>query len=215
MQDKKQFLNFKKIKSIRGRTVILCNGYKYHFCTKTTSNTRWRCSERSCASVLVLFDDNSGFLTRPNSHENDMQMNNALICKEKMATWSVTNELPPRAIIATATKNLSHEEAKKLPKFKSYSRTIQNIRKRNLVDSCSHEEEIPNIFKHTLREENFIQFDNGVENENRVLIISTTKNLEYLRDAKFGFVTVHLKWSRLVFISYMFSRVKLLTHLFL
>jgi hypothetical protein len=68
MQDKKQFLNIKKIKSIRGGTVILCDGHKYHFRTQTTSNTRWRCSERSYASVLVLFDDNSGFLTRPHSH---------------------------------------------------------------------------------------------------------------------------------------------------
>jgi hypothetical protein len=164
MKDKKQILDIEKIKSIRGGEILLCEGYKYNFSTRKGNFSRWRCAARPCPGVLYLFENNYGFVKNQHNHVQDEQLNKALKAKEKMAVTAVTNELPPRIVIATATERLSQEESKRLPCFKSCARTIQNIRKKNLVGASQHEEEMPFVFRQTLRNENFVQYDSGKDN---------------------------------------------------
>jgi hypothetical protein len=108
-----------------------------------------------------------------------------LNAKNQMKALYLTNGLAPRILISNTTSILNSEERILLPALRSCARNIQNAKKRSLTCTCLTEEEPPKWFRTTLRQEDFVKYNNGFENPNRIIMFSTNSNLEYLASSKY------------------------------
>jgi hypothetical protein len=60
-----------------------------------------------------------------------------------------------------------------------------NARKRSLTSTCLVEEIITKGFTTTLRQEYFVKYYNGFENQNRIIMFSINSNLEYITSSNY------------------------------
>jgi len=99
--------------------------------------------------------------------------------KEKAETEPET----PQQILASVSAGMSAAVAAKLPKVSLLKRTIQRKRQQASgalpCPTTLRDLVIPDNFKKTLKEEDFLAFNSGAE-ENRVIIFATNRNLDLL-----------------------------------
>lgn len=69
-----------KIFSSKGKTLIVLNNFKYRFDKRLKSSyeDRWRCSEKTCGSVLFTFEDGTVISRMANEHNHEPYAEKAL-----------------------------------------------------------------------------------------------------------------------------------------
>ena len=119
-----------------------------------------------------------------NSHNHTLSENDILkiFLANKIKDLASNTAYSTHKVYSAAT---SSSKICELPiiNIRTVYKTIQNIRKRNsiVVDSSRNLEEL-NIT--TLRDENFVVFDSGVDVNDRIVVLSTEKNLTHLQNSK-------------------------------
>ncbi|KAG0437617.1 hypothetical protein DMUE_3590, partial [Dictyocoela muelleri] len=94
-----------------------------------------------------------------------------------------TNE-PFDASLLTAMNNIEGLEKNKLSKFDSLRGYFCRIRNTNNIKMINNDNEILDIYRFTLDNNQLLQFDSGYKNEDRIIIFSTNYNLRILFNSK-------------------------------
>jgi hypothetical protein len=199
----------KFIKSSRGGRICLCDGYIYRFVRYSLIFDVWRCAEESCRVFFYTTVENLCWLHKYHNHNEDFTKCKLAEVKSIINVSAVVTELPPRVLIANATHALTNSEHYLMPHMRSVARNIQNIRKRNILPSSNQEEEIPENFKKTIRGELLVQYSSPINLPNRIIIFSTTSNMEILSSSNcwIGDGTFKMAPSNFVQVYVLFGRV--------
>ncbi|KAL4090199.1 hypothetical protein QTP88_025098 [Uroleucon formosanum] len=126
------------------------------------------------------------------SHLSDVAKIQAKKTVEEMKTLAKENSLTTRVILGEGSSQLPAAVSAQLPNLRALKRTIQRVRQIKQIAPANPNSlrfEIPDSFKKTLCGEQFLFFDSADSGnfEDRILIFSTSKNLELLTYSKHWF----------------------------
>lgn len=164
---------------------LLLEGFRYR---KARSNadgsTSWRCVEVSCSGRLKVACGDAKLITE-HSHPADPSKNEAAKSVAEMRRRAVETMEKPRQIIQHTTSGISLEAGLQLPSYKASQRAIERKRKKmqhpypnpaTVADIV-----IPETLNGTIRNNsNFVLWDSGVDDVNRLFMFGTEENLGIL-----------------------------------
>lgn len=162
-----------------GKTLVYLN-YRYHVSKKAPRRIHWRCVDRNCTGTITtnnFLDDNPISILntgRPHLHESDEAeiVVEEVVQRIKRKARSDPNTRPLQIIREELVTVNNEEVLMRLPERRHLYRNINRIqnaaRPRNPMSLS--ELEIPDPYDKTMGGDQFLQFDSGVDDENRVLI---------------------------------------------
>ncbi|KAG0438165.1 hypothetical protein DMUE_3256 [Dictyocoela muelleri] len=163
--------------SQRGSVILVHNEYLYKKDTLIQGLQRWRCRKRSFR-VSVTQNTETGAIQRVKEHNHAQEKEELLrvsvdsITKEKALE---TNNAPSDIILNTI-KNCSDEDLANLQIIESLRDKITKLITRQMRgDNFTILDDIPFALKKTLDEDDFLMFDSGINESERVLIFSENK----------------------------------------
>ena len=121
-----------------------------------------------------------------NNHVVNPGLLEAKIAVTQIRQRAANSRDPPHLLVQQAQATLSNEALAEMPQYNSLQRNVQRKRKINgdpIANPRNIEEiAIPNSLRQTLRGDNFLLYDSGVEDADRFLIFGTQKNLDILAE---------------------------------
>ena len=132
--------------------------------------------------------DNEGEMCETNEHDHVVNpgLLEAKIVVTQIRQRAANSRDPPRLLVQQAQATLSNEAMAEMPQYNSIQRHVQRKKKINgdpIANPRNIEEiAIPNSLRQTLRGDNFLLYDSGVEDADRFLIFRTQKNLDILAE---------------------------------
>lgn len=186
--------------SQKGKRLLLHDNHIYREHRRSKNVIHWRCCYyekrdwKCCAKVHTNSDKKYGqvlecFKPDEDKHNHIVEKSeiDALIVKEKIKKFAGKSADNPISIVAKATANISNTTSAMLPINKSLCRTVQRERAKILggpaLPTDVFELIIPEMFKVTLRGENFLHHDYN-DNVKRILIYTTDDNLNILKKCR-------------------------------
>ena len=175
------------IKTERGKDKLFLDGYFYTFSKELASGVKsWVCEKRSKCKARISTDGRDVVKT-VNEHTHAPQPDKLAAakfqstCKERARTTKESAQ----QILARSAALLPESSSTHLPAIHHVRRYINNCRRQVTPvlpnpASCA-ELEIPPEFQKTLRDEDFLLFDSGVGDDERILLFSTQNNIDRLR----------------------------------
>jgi hypothetical protein len=162
------------IKSNKGGNKIAYDGYLYNFKKINISKKTWRCNKRGCSSLLKnkLYSELIEVGTH-NHIKDDIKYNRVLI-KHKIKTRSIASSETPRQVVLNVLKK--NKEVVIPLDLKKLNNVVNNERK----DYNLLLKKVMIYLQITNENKNFLQYDSGTKDENRILIFKTDDNLKYL-----------------------------------
>ncbi|KAI5154391.1 hypothetical protein ENBRE01_3368 [Enteropsectra breve] len=166
-------------KSIRGNDLVLYEDYIYNKDKTSGNNVRWRCQNRKCKGTLITVD-NLIIERTPHMHLPEeikckklRLMNN---CKTRITTTMQDNQ----EIISSLIMEADNDVIGDLPSLKSINNLLTKKRNNSIGVFDYKYEDIPEMFKKTLKGENFLIFDSGYTSEHRAIIFLSNYSKEKL-----------------------------------
>lgn len=166
---------------------IVREGYIYTFHSRGPKVEIWRCIDRKCyAKIHFVKEDNDETLFIKKIHSCELNSNEIkkLDFFEEIFKLTSETEYEPKKIYELFLKNKTIEDCLILKKKTIFMRIYNLRKKQNLNGLGARKDEIPEMFKKTLRNENFLIFDSGMLDEKRMIILGTQDNLKRLESAK-------------------------------
>jgi hypothetical protein len=125
--------------------------------------------------------------TNEHNHGPDPASNEAQIVREKIRKSAVSSEERPRAIIQACSSNISEEACVQIQSYDAARRTIQRQRNKILTRNTTRNKNISEIdineeYKKTDRGENFLLYDSGNNDNNRIIMFGTARNIALLNE---------------------------------
>lgn len=193
------------IKSQKGKEQMLYEGYRYRRDKlNQDGSSSWRCVKRECAGRLKKHTDGTIRKSTEHTHAPDTARNETEKIKATIRERAANGVEKPRQIILNSTTAVSLEAANLLPTYSASQRTIERKRKRNDVDNprphSVHDITLPDTLKVTTRSENFLLWDSGDQDENRLFMFGTSANLQLLQQYSHWFMDGTFKVSPDVFL---------------
>ena len=184
------------IETERGGRKLLRDGYLYVF-KKNLANdiTSWECVLRrqgQCRASIKL-DAQENFVEEVNDHTHPPSRTECDLVKTKASLKRRATETldSSRQILSNQLTNISDGVAIQLPSLGNISRTIRRQRQeRNAHPNPPSREAIPILpleFQQTDNGEEFLFYDSGVGQENRMLLFASPIAKEYLRSSSHWF----------------------------
>ena len=153
------------MKTQKAKDLLIHGGFSYIFESNGANGKKiWRCSKwtsikckgrcHSIESQIIWQSDNHNHLPDPISIEV-IEVKNELIGKAKLSNETT------KSILATTCSNLTLPISARLPRVESMKRMIQRNRNphRILTPTSLEELKIPEDFKFTFKNENFLIYD--------------------------------------------------------
>jgi hypothetical protein len=174
-----------RLKSNRGGEKAVDSGFVYNFDKKIENNIRWRCCHRSCKGAIIT--NEGDVIIKVVTHTIDQSdpvnvRKNVLINEIKEKTKS-TGHKSSDVLIDVLSKE-DDDVICRLPKMK----TIQDgITKRRLVETgfkLDTYSDIPEHLKLTLCGKNFVLYDSGFDDTNRIIIFCSDFFLDKTKRCK-------------------------------
>ena len=144
------------------------NGVIYQFHRMISEGrASWRCPQKGCKGIVNV--DNEGEMREINEHDHVV---NSGLLEAKIAVTQIRQRAansrdPPRLLVQQAQATLSNEALAEMPQYNSLQRNVQRKRKINgdpIANPRNIEEiVIPNSRRQTLRGDNFLLYNSGVE----------------------------------------------------
>lgn len=180
------------VQSQKQKDILLNEGYRYRKARiNTDGSTSWRCIQENCRGRLRTVNATTKIVTghfhAPNPPKNDAVKSVAQM--RKLAVQCISK---PRQIIQESVSAISLEAAIYLPKYSTAQRNIQRIRKRMQQPYPNPrvvaDIQIPSSLQNTHRNKNFVLWDSGAADPNRILLFGTEENLNILEQNGHWFV---------------------------
>ena len=196
-------LNF--VKSQKGADHLVHEGYRFVKDKVTPFKTIWKCVNykvNGCKGRAHTYDGEVVFHNENHSCTPDIvkvKVKEVLANIKKMATESSDT---PMAIVSKATDGMIAEVTGALPTLSAMTKEIQYTRRKDEFPTATPQSltdlVIPNRYKRTKRNELFLMYDSG-PSEDRLLIFSTERDLDYLKNSKELFADGTFKTAPLLF----------------
>ena len=178
------------ILSKRGRDKICYNGFIYRKDKTTLSTITWRCEVDNCKgrlkTTLNYRNDNSCTEKGEHCHSPDPVKVEMEKIKDKIVIAAEKTHDPPRRILQDAVVGVSDEVASRIGTGTNLRRTV--LRKRKTIGGhpppprTAADIVIPESYRLTFCKENFLLYDSGVGDSNRLIIFGTNQSLGWMRD---------------------------------
>jgi hypothetical protein len=173
------------IKSQKGKQQLLYEGYRYRRDkVNQDGSSSWRCVKRECAGRLKKKTDGTLQTSTEHMHAPDTAKNESEKIKATIRERAENGVEKPRQIIVNSTAGVSLEAAHLLPSYSASQRTVERKRKRPDVNNPRpHSVKdiiLPDTMKVTTRSENFLLWDSGDQDTNRMFMFGTAANLQLL-----------------------------------
>ncbi|XP_030072563.1 FLYWCH-type zinc finger-containing protein 1 [Microcaecilia unicolor] len=180
------------VESQKGKTILLKDGYRYRKVRiNVDGSVSWLCLENFCKGRIRLQGE-TVFIVSEHNHAPDVSKNEALRSVVEMRRRAEHGMEKPMQIIQQCTNGISLESAVHLPAYVALQRAIERRRRRvchPYVDPRSVGEiDIPSGLCSTFRKSNFLLWDSGVGDDNRILMFGTMENLQILEENNHWFI---------------------------
>lgn len=158
--------------------MLVRHGYMYNLHRENKSGSVWRCSNRSCSATIKISENidirilhEAAHKCQPNIEKTEV-IKIVNLCKEVAANTSTPMPQVYEEAFQ-ATKDAGYDILNAIPKFSNISRTLYNVRNRELNVPKTHFSRcedviIPQKYKHS-----FLLFDDDSEPENRIIAFCT------------------------------------------
>lgn len=154
--------------------------------------TSWRCSRKDCSGRVKVSQHDIVVVVSEHNHAPGPDRNEAHKVVVEIRRRAVTTVEKPRQIIQQTTAAVPLEVASHLPEYTASQRMIQRQRKRHAVPygpvNSLADIVIPDSLKQTTRNEDFLLWDSGDDDEKRILMFGTLANLELLQQHHHWFI---------------------------
>ncbi|KII61887.1 hypothetical protein RF11_14163 [Thelohanellus kitauei] len=175
------------IKSQKGKEQILCGGFRYRRDKlNQDGSSLWRCVKSECLGRLKKKTDGTVQITSEHEHAPDTAKNESEKIKADIRERAKYGVEKPRQIIVNSSVGVTLEAANFLPSYIASQRTIERKRKRPDVNNSRpntvQEIILPEELKLTTRSQNFLLWDSGNEDTNRMFMFGTSNNLQLLEN---------------------------------
>ena len=181
--------------SQKGKKQLFYKNYLYSVHTQTDNTVNWRCTyyykTKFFCRVQTNSHENDGIVLGESelNHNHVLEKSELNVIKIKAAVkqQAIETSDKPKNVVDSEVCNVGPSTPFLLPKVKSLNRTIQRERFKMLqapaIPRNVFELHIPQMFQNTLRGEDFLLSDYN-ENNTRILIFSTKRNLKVLRKCR-------------------------------
>jgi hypothetical protein len=158
---------------------LISEGYIYNKETRKFRKNEWRCCIKRCpGSGSVICDQ----FYRLNEHDHQTQEEK--ITKNKTMQSIKATALEEKrsnvSIVTNVTKNFQEKTINTLPNFKSILDACTRVRYKKLPFFKPSLEDIPDILSFDLQKKKFIQYDSGVVDINRFVIMFSESNINLM-----------------------------------
>ena len=196
------------ILSSRGRNKIAYNGYIYRKDKATQTTISWRCEVKGCkgrlSTTLEYESDRNCTEKGEHSHAPDVIKVGEEMVKEKVLKAAETTHDTPRRILQDAIAGLPDELAANIGSGAKLKSSIS--RKRRIMGNypppplSAASIIIPESLRLTFTGDNFILYDSGISDVNRVFIFGTKESLAWLKENRHWLVDGTFKTSPSIFL---------------
>ena len=184
------------LKTSKNKDKACIDGFLYTLSRFTSTGSRWVCEKRGTYKARLITQDRNVIkptdmtdIHSTHTHAPDcsrVEMKRGLNTMKHRAMNSIDST---RSILATGLETMTDSTISKLSKFDSIKRTIrrQKCSENFTISALPEEISIPGKFKITLKGQQFLLFDSGIGDVERLLIFGTTQMLALLRDSNSWF----------------------------
>lgn len=174
--------------SEKGKKMLLVEGFVYYRDKVNNEKTYWKCKSSSnfCNSRVQTVNDEILKTVGAHNHSADAAQINASKIVNEMKNRSKNSFDTPHQIVSSSACNIPVEVGPKLPSVSSIKKTLR--RSRNMESECkntnllsSKDLILPTSYTLTSKEENFLLYDSGVTDDERMLVFGTGANLSLLQ----------------------------------
>lgn len=182
--------NIEVLASRRGRPLLTFNGNIFQFERDGLEKKTWRCDQFQkckCRCRLHTSDNlrNPELLRQVGSHNHEPK---PIACDVKKVMTKIrqaasSSSIAPAQLIANEIRQMPAASQGHMPLAHNIKRGIRKVRGVTtgslIVPSKREDIKLPDSFKITSNNENFLAFDSG-SHADRIMIFSTARNLEFL-----------------------------------
>ncbi|XP_031348427.1 uncharacterized protein LOC116174627 [Photinus pyralis] len=173
------------IASQKGGHLILYEGYRYRRARENSDGSvSWLCVRVPCKGRIKIVDENEVSIITEHGHAPNPEENDAAKSIFNMRRRATTTAEAPRRIVHDITSQLSLAASVQMPTHRALRRTIQRARKRSQQPygtlSTVADIRIPDALMTTTRNMDFLLWDSGDDDEDRILMFGTATNLSLL-----------------------------------
>ncbi|KAG0438472.1 hypothetical protein DMUE_3067 [Dictyocoela muelleri] len=159
------------IKSQKGKNKIIHDGFVYNMMKKYNNHICWRCIRRNCSGKINTDLEIQHILSsQTHWHPNDkeritkIKVNSQLKKSDAESTENFENTL------LQATHDLNDEDFSDLYKIHNMHDYFTRIRNKKFNNNKKQDSEILEMYKYTFDNNIFLPYDNGHDNEERIII---------------------------------------------
>ena len=178
--------------SNKGKDLIGYNGYLYRKDKKRTYTLNWRCVKDGCKGRLTTSLDYQKQIrnneipveTGEHAHPPDPVGVQVKKIENRVTHLASSTTQAPRQIVQSVIDNASQEVAQRVGSALNLRETVR--RKRRADDAFPRNPQhrrdinIPPALRRTLKGEDFLKYDSGMEDDHRILIFSTDEMINVL-----------------------------------
>ena len=180
----------------KGRRKIIRNGYMYTY-QKGLANmvTSWECVARrsGMCNAKIKLSENDEFLAETNEHTHPPNPIQCEVVKVKSGIKRLAENSihPSQQILAEETAGISEGAAINLPSINTLRRNIRSIRQENdippLPINIGAILVIPQEYQTTVNREQFLVYDSGVGDIERILIFASPQAIQVLTESEYWY----------------------------
>lgn len=162
----------KRIKSQRGKYIIIHEGFLYNFDRNIGLNVRYRCRNRKCKGYIVLTDNDNIVELGNHSHPTSLNETRKLINLQNIKERAVTTAERPFDIISRELSSVETPQYQALPSIRSLVKVINRSRRTETGACGVLINDIPDVLRYDEEGKPFLKEDTGYSDENRIIVFS-------------------------------------------
>ncbi|KAG0440244.1 hypothetical protein DMUE_1883, partial [Dictyocoela muelleri] len=177
--------NLNLIKSKRNKDMLVYDGYIYNLRREKDTMSFWRCVQRGCGGRMKTELNSTIIDFSTHSHQRDFSVCEAVCINYNIKKRALTTTEKPRNIINKYVNPSETGIIEKISKYTSIRDRITKQRVFNNLDQSDMEYDINPINLRTRSFEDFVFFDSGMLDPERVVIFGTNTSFTHLKNSSF------------------------------
>lgn len=182
--------------SEKGKRMLIYEGFLYHKNKTADTKTYWRCAhyhELHCNSRIVTEADDE-VISASNIHThaaNPVDINKRSVINELKSEVENGINVNIAAVVSNKAQTTSDNVLSIMPRRSSLKRTLRRSNNSQNDDppipATLEDVDVPNALRYTEKNKQFLFYDSGNEDEERIMIFTTKKNLKVLSQTEHWF----------------------------
>ena len=194
-------MELETVASIRGKNKVILNGFVYIKQKELANNVvSYECERRrgagknlsECKAKIRLNEDLSVVsCLHEHTHAADLVHGEVLKIRASIKRKAENTEETPQQILCQELQQLGEEAAVQMTPIRHVRRTIRRVKqKKNAVHPLPTDRafEIPEEYSRLVDGENFLLYDSGCDDPNRILIFGTDRMMNVLKESDHWFM---------------------------